>query len=61
MSVALWRVLSNDDGAAIVEYAIITAGISVVAIMALQLMGVSLNGLYAGVAANWSAAAQSGQ
>jgi Flp pilus assembly pilin Flp len=61
MSVALWRVFSNDEGAAIVEYAIITAGISVVAIMALQLMGISLNNLYAGEAANWSAAAQSGQ
>jgi Flp pilus assembly pilin Flp len=61
LSAALWRVFREDDGAAIVEYGLITAGISIVAVVALQLMGVSLNSLYASEAANWSAAAQSGQ
>jgi Flp pilus assembly pilin Flp len=55
------RLLTGDDGAAIVEYAIVTAGLSVVAIAALQLTGVSLNDLYAATAANWTTAAQSGQ
>jgi hypothetical protein len=40
---------------------LITAGLSIVAVVALQLMGAALNSLYAGEAANWSAAAQSGQ
>jgi Flp pilus assembly pilin Flp len=61
MIVAPFRVLVDDDGAAIVEYAIILAGISLVAIGALQTMGVSLNGLYSNVVANWSFTAQSGQ
>jgi Flp pilus assembly pilin Flp len=61
LSAAFLRAFIEDDGAAIVEYGLITAGISIVAVMALQLMGVSLNSLYAGEAANWSAAAQSGQ
>jgi Flp pilus assembly pilin Flp len=58
---AFRRVLSDDQGAAIAEYALVTAGLSLVAIMALQLMGVSLNSLYAGEAANWTSAAHSGQ
>jgi Flp pilus assembly pilin Flp len=61
MNAALLRVAVDDSGAAIVEYAIITAGISVVAISALQLLGVSINALFAGAAANWTAAALSGQ
>jgi Flp pilus assembly pilin Flp len=61
MTSALVRLFTEDDGAAVVEYAVITAGISVVAVTALQLMGVSLNDLYASTAANWTSAAQSGQ
>jgi Flp pilus assembly pilin Flp len=61
MTAALWRVLRDDEGAAIVEYGLITAGLSLVAIMALQLMGASLNLLYAGEAANWVYSARSGQ
>jgi Flp pilus assembly pilin Flp len=58
---ALKRVFVDDEGAAIVEYALITAGISLVAVVALQAMGLSLNTLYAGEAANWASAAHSGQ
>ena len=61
MTVAPFRVLADDGGAAIVEYAIITAGISVVAIAALQAMGISLDGLYSNVVANWTSSARSGQ
>ena len=61
MIATLARLLTEDDGAAIVEYAIITAGIAIVAVTALQLMGVALNDAYAETAANWSSAAQSGQ
>jgi Flp pilus assembly pilin Flp len=61
MNAVLSRVLFDDSGAAIVEYAVITAGLSIVAITALQLMGISLNDLYANEAANWTSAAQSGQ
>lgn len=61
MNAVLARVLFDDSGAAIVEYAVITAGLSIVAITALQLMGISLNDLYANEAANWTSAAQSGQ
>jgi Flp pilus assembly pilin Flp len=61
MTVAPFRVFVDDDGAAVVEYAIILAGISLVAIGALQTMGVSLNGLYSNVVANWSSTAHSGQ
>jgi Flp pilus assembly pilin Flp len=55
------RLFVEDDGAAVVEYAIITAGLSVVAVTALQLMGISLNDLYASSAAGWTSAATSGQ
>ena len=61
MIVAPFRVFVDDGGAAIVEYAILTAGISVVAIAALQAMGLSLDGLYTNVVANWTSTAHSGQ
>ena len=58
---ALARLFAADDGTAMTEYAIITAGISIVALVALQATGLSLNALYANEAANWASAAHSGQ
>jgi Flp pilus assembly pilin Flp len=55
-----FRVLVDDGGAAIVEYALITAGISLVAVTALQAMGISLNGLYMSLVANWDLSARNG-
>jgi Flp pilus assembly pilin Flp len=60
MNAAPFRVLVDDGGAAIVEYALITAGISLVAVTALQAMGISLNDLYMSVVSNWGASARSG-
>ena len=61
MSRAILRVLSDDGGAAIVEYSLILAGIAVSAIAALQMTGTSLNNLLASTSASWSSAAHSGQ
>jgi len=60
MTASPFRVLVDDGGAAIVEYALITAGISLVAVTALQAMGISLNDLYTSVVSNWGASARSG-
>jgi Flp pilus assembly pilin Flp len=61
MSRAMLRVLSDDGGAAIVEYSLILAGIAVSAIAALQMTGTSLNTLFASTSDQWSSAAHSGQ
>ncbi len=61
MIYALVRLFVDDEGAAMTEYAIITAGISIAALVALQATGLSLNSLYANEAANWASAAHSGQ
>jgi Flp pilus assembly pilin Flp len=58
---AFKRLFADDEGAALTEYAIITAGISIAALIALQATGISLNLLYSGEAANWASAAHSGQ
>jgi Flp pilus assembly pilin Flp len=58
---AFTRLLVDDEGAAMTEYAIITAGISIAALIALQATGLALNLLYSGETANWASAAHSGQ
>ncbi len=61
MTPALLRALREDDGVALVEYGIITAAIALVAVASLQLMGITINGLFANLTGNWSAAAESGR
>ena len=42
-----WRALRDDEGGAtMVEYAIVTAGIAVVAIVAVQSLGAAIVGLF---------------
>lgn len=42
-----WRALRDDEaGATMVEYAIVTAGIAVVAIVAVQSLGAAIVGLF---------------
>ena len=55
------RLLRDDEGAAIVEYGIILAALSVSCITALQLMGVTVSSLYDGLVAHWTSSANSGQ
>jgi Flp pilus assembly pilin Flp len=61
MSFAPLRVLCEDDGVALVEYGLITAAITMVALASLQMMGLSINTLFTGLTANWAHAAESGQ
>lgn len=61
MKTAFVHVLADDDGAALVEYGIITAGIALAAMGALQAMGVSIDTLMTNTVAHWSSAARSGQ
>ncbi len=61
MIASLLRVLRDDDGVALVEYGIITAAISAVAITALQMTGTSLNTLYSDLVSGWTQTANSGQ
>jgi Flp pilus assembly pilin Flp len=61
LRIAFARLLRDDDGAAIVEYGIILAGISLSSIVALQMMGISINSLYSNLVANWTSSANSGQ
>lgn len=42
-----WRALADDEaGATMVEYAIVTAGIAVVAIVAVQSLGAAIVGIF---------------
>jgi Flp pilus assembly pilin Flp len=61
MSFAPLRVLCEDDGVALVEYGLISAVITLVALGTLQLMGLSINDLFTNLTANWSSSAESGQ
>ncbi|MBI3676340.1 MAG: Flp family type IVb pilin [Proteobacteria bacterium] len=45
------RFLSNESGATAIEYGLIAAGIAVVIIAAVQLVGVNLTGTFNSVAA----------
>jgi Flp pilus assembly pilin Flp len=57
----LRRLFADESGATMTEYAIITAGISIAALLALQATGLSLNLLYSGTTSNWLSAAHNGQ
>ena len=61
MTFAPLRVLVEDDGVALVEYGVITAAIALVALGSLQMMGITINDLYANLSANWAHSAESGQ
>jgi Flp pilus assembly pilin Flp len=61
MTFAPLRVLCEDDGAALVEYGLITAAITVVALGSLQLMGISINTLFTNLSTSWMSSAESGQ
>ena len=50
MSTLLARFLKNESGATAIEYGLIAAGISVVIITAVQLVGTNLKGTFNSVA-----------